>query len=382
MVAFSEAEYRMRLGRARDALKNNGMDGAVCVAPETLTYLTGYNGHTYWTDQALIIAVDDEEPTLMLRDVDIPLADESTWVADVRSYHFGRDDPGRIVNGIVREKGFESGVVGLEKQTYALPAAYAERIASQLGESARLVDASRLLSRVRVVKSDVELECVRRAGGMARAGMEAGLEVLKPGITEIELAAEIERALRTAGSEYSSMPTIVGSGFRSAAMHATPTERAIQDGEAVLFYFAGVHQRYHVTAYRTVHVGRPSSRFLDFYAAGERALDVLVESVVVGRPVSDAARAASSSLKPGGHDRYHVARWGYGVGIAYPPVWLEAFDVIEESDDTFQAGTVMCLHACFSVPDEKFGVMVGRDYILTAEGVEALDTTAAGLRII
>lgn len=382
MAMFAEDEYRTRLRRARDVLQSSGMGGAVCVAPETLTYLTGYNGYTHWTDQALVIAVDDEEPTLILRDVDLPLAGESTSVQDVRSYHFGRDDPGKLVGDIVREKGFGNGIVGLEKQTHALPAAYAERIALQLGGSATLTDVSRLLSRLRVVKSDGELECVRRAGEMARAGMEAGLAALKPGITEIEFASEIEHALRTAGSEYSSMPTIIGSGPRSAAMHATPTDRVIQDGEAVLFYFAGVHQRYHVTAYRTVHVGRPSSRFLDFYAAAERALEVLVKRVVVGGAVSDAAHAAASSVRRGGHDLYHVARWGYGVGIAFPPVWLEAFDIIEESDDTFQAGTVMCLHVCFSLPDEKFGVMVGRDYILTDDGVEALDTTEAGLTII
>ncbi len=378
MPAFSESEYRQRLTRARQALERDGMNGAVCVSPETICYLAGYEGYTHWTEQALIVGVDDDTPTMVLRDVDQSLAEESTWVTDIRYYHFGVDDPADLIGAIVYEKGCGNPVLGVEQQTHALPGAYAGRIARALS-SGLIRDCSRTMSTLRMRKSEAELDYVRQAGAMSRAGMTTGLAALRAGISEIELAAAIERGLREAGSEYSAMPTMVGSGPRSAAMHATPTERVIRMGDPVLFYFAGVRRRYHVTAYRTAHVGIPSARFQEFYATAEHALQVLSGKIEVGQSVRTAAAEASAIVEAHGHKDYHVARWGYGVGIAYPPVWLEAFDVTEESDDIFERGTVMCLHVCLSSPSDGFGVMVGSDYILGTDSMEALDTIGSGL---
>ncbi len=378
MTAFAESEYRLRLIRARQALERDGMNGAVCVSPETICYLTGYEGYTHWAEQALIVGVDSDTPTMVLRDVDQSLAEESTWVTDIRYYHFGTDDPADLIAAIVDEKGCGTRALGVEQQTHALPGAYADRIALALS-STRIRDCSRTMSTLRVCKSEAELDYVRQAGAMSRAGMTAGLATLRAGITEIELAAGIERGLREAGSEYSAMPTMVGSGPRSASMHATPTERVIRVGDPVLFYFAGVRRRYHVTAYRTAHVGTPSARFQEFYATAEHALQVLSSKIQIGRSVRSAASEASALIEAHGHKDYHVARLGYGVGIAYPPVWLEAFDITEESDDTFEQGTVMCLHVCLSNPSDGFGVMVGSDYVLGDEGMEALDTIGPGL---
>lgn len=373
MALFTQQEYDERLGQAREALAAHGLDGAVCTAPETLFYLAGYEGYTYWADQALVLPVaDDEAPTLLVRDTDVATAIETSVVRDIRTYHFGRDEPPTIVADLVTEKGLAGKAVGIEKQAYALPAASYERLAAALGK-ARLDDCSRLLSRLRVRKSDAELACVRAAARMAAAGMRAGLESIRPGRTEIEVAAAIESALRREGSEYSAMPTILGSGPRSAASHPTPTHRTIERGDPVLFYFAGVRHRYHVTTYRTAVAGKASSTFRRFYEAAEEGLDVLESNIEIGAPVARAARAAAEALRRTGFASYHVARWGYGVGISFPPVWLEAFDVIEESSDTFEPRTLMCLHINFSVPEHRFGIMVGRDYLLTDTGVEALD---------
>jgi len=59
-----------------------------------------------------------------------------------------------------------------------------------------------------------------------------------------------------------------------------------------------------------------------------------------------------------------------------------SFDIVEESSDVFQPDTVMCLHICFSVPDEKFGLVVGQDVILTGSGVERLDHLGTGLSVL
>src|SRR5262249_23009297 len=155
--------------------------------------------------------------------------------------------------------------------------------------------------------------------------------------------------------------------------------RQLRRGEPVVAWFAGVSRRYHVTSYRTLHLGEPGARFSELYGAAESALRVIAGEITIGGEVAVAARKAAAAMAAGGYDRYQVARWGYGVGIAYPPVWLEGFDLIEESTDTFQPGTLMCLHVCLSSMDDGFGMYVGGDYLLTDDGVEALDELGPSL---
>ena len=379
---FSPDEYEGRLARARSALGEAGFGGAVCVAPETLFYLAGYEGYTYWTEQALVLSASGQGAILILRDTDRPLAAETAVIDDVRTYRFGLDDPAQLVRDALSDLEVAEGTIGTEKQSYALPAAYGERLAARLEGSFTVSDCSRLLSRLRVRKSAAELAYVRTAATYARAGSAAALTAIRAGATELEVAAAIERGLRDAGSEYSAMPTMVASGPRTAAVHSTPTARVVGWGDQVVVWFAGVEHRYHVTAYRTVQVGDPPKRFHEMYEAAESSLGVVVDNVAIGEPVAGAAQAASAALRATGYGEYQIARWGYGVGIAFPPVWLEAFDVVEESDDVFEPGTLMCLHVCFSAPAEGVGLYVGGDYLLTERGLEALDELGTGLVVV
>lgn len=380
--AFPAAEYASRVARARNALQESGLAGAICVSPETLFYLTGYEGYTYWAEQALVLPADGSPAVLVLRDVDLPLAAETARVDHVTTYRYAAQDPVELIADALAQAGLPGQQLGLEKQTYALPGAYFERLARRVGGSVELQDCGDLLSRLRVAKSPAEGERVREAAAMANAAMQDGIQAVRAGVSEASLASTIEQSLRKAGSEYSAMPTMVASGPRTIALHATPSRRAIEPGEPVVFWYAGVSRRYHVTAYRTVHVGPPSARFEAAYLAAQEALEAAVEHVEVGRPVAGAASAATRVLQRNGHDRFQQARCGYGVGIAYPPVWLEAIDVIEESPDRFEAGMLMCLHVCLSVPEANFGLYVGGDYLLAPGGVQQLDRLGTDLVVV
>ena len=82
--AFTEAEHRTRIERARQTLAEKRLDGAICVAPEHILYFGGYDAHTHFSEQALVFTVDDDEPTFVMRDADRACATETSWVEDVR----------------------------------------------------------------------------------------------------------------------------------------------------------------------------------------------------------------------------------------------------------------------------------------------------------
>src|SRR5215813_867528 len=222
-AAFGEVEHRERLARARQALRDAGFDGAIVVAPEHLFYLAGYDS---WVSvnspQALIFGIEEDAPTLVLRNVDLPLARETSWVADIRTYHLHRDDVPALIAGVVAEKRIgRPGRIAIETQSYALTHALGLGLAKALAPIA-LTDATQLLGELRVVKSPSEIDYLRAAARYAEIGLQAARGHARSGQSEIALTAEVEAAMRRAGSDYWSIPIEMASGPRTPGGHATP----------------------------------------------------------------------------------------------------------------------------------------------------------------
>ncbi|SVD02897.1 uncharacterized protein METZ01_LOCUS355751, partial [marine metagenome] len=271
--SFTQAEHKDRLARARDKLKDSGFEVCVSVAPETHYYLAGYDA---WvgvnSPQALVFSTAGvDEPTLIVRNVDTRLAAETTWLSDVRNYQLFTDDFSELVAGVVREKGWTGGRIAMELQSYALNAALYSELASAL-KPAEIFDATRLLGDLRIIKSETEMRYVREAAGYANLGLDAAREALRVGITEIEVAAAVEGAMREAGSDYWAIPTEISSGTRTPGGHATPRHRVIESGDIVHFEFAGVSHRYHATAVHTMACGTPSTRAAELYEVARASL--------------------------------------------------------------------------------------------------------------
>jgi len=236
----------------------------------------------------------------------------------------------------------------------------------------RIVDATRLLGQPRLIKSPAEMAYLTRAARMAQAGLDAARETLAPGITEIDLATAIELALRRAGSDYWSIPTALASGTRSAAGHGTPRARAIRMGDVVHVEFAGVAARYHAVAAHTMAAGEPAPRAREVYDAARASLAAGIAAIRPGVVVAEVEEASLEPLRQAGLADAAPMRFGYGIGVAYPPIWLEPLQISRGSDQVMAPGMVFVLHAYLQLEDERLGVLQGGTYALTGDGVEML----------
>jgi len=372
-AAFPESEHRERLARARRALTDAGFDGAIVVAPEHLYYLAGYDS---WVSvnspQALIFGVRDDAPTLVLRNVDRPLALETSWVEDIRTYHLHLEDVPALIARVAAEKGIgRRGRVAIETQSYALTHALGLGLAKALSPI-QLVDATELLGELRVVKSASEIAYLREAAGHANAGLEAARRQARPGVTEISYTAEIESAVRRSGSDYWSIPIEMASGPRTPGGHATPRERVMQAGDLLHVEFAGVSHRYHVAAIHTLALGEPGARAREIYRLAKDSLAAGIAATRAGTPVSAIEEASLEPLRRVGLDHAATMRFGYGIGIAYPPIWLETLQISRGFDRPMAPGMVFVLHACIELADEGIGVILGGTYLLAPSGLEML----------
>jgi Xaa-Pro dipeptidase len=253
---FSPEEMAARLARVRRGMDAGGIDALIVLAPDSQYWLCGLESFISGVlSQALIVPADGERSmVLVVWDADAPLARATAIVEQIYGYRFGVDDPVAAFCTALDVCAPSAEVVGFDAASRAVPHALGVRLVAALAP-VRCVDCSTLLAEARLVKSENELALLRRAGAFAEAGLQAALEHARPGITERRLAAEIEYAMRSAGSDYPSIPTELTSGRRSALVHGTPSHRTLEAGDLVHVEVGGVEQRYNAVGLQTVHIG-------------------------------------------------------------------------------------------------------------------------------
>jgi len=371
-AAFEESEHRARLARSRAALKEQGFDVCVSIAPEHLNY---YGGYDAWVSansfQAMIYHVDGGEPTMVVRDCDLPLCTETSWVTDVRTYHLYSEDVAEIIAGIVREKGPAECRIAVEMKSNMLTWPMGQALFKAL-HPATVSDGTRALGDLLLVKSEAEMVYMREAGRYAEIGRAATRAALRPGITEIELAAALEGSMRGAGSDYWSIPTELSSGPRTPGGHATPRERPIEPGDLVHIEYAGVSHRYHTVVCHTLALGDPGPRAREVYDVARASLRAGMDAIRPGVPVADVEDASFEPVRRAGLMDHCLWRYGYGVGIAYPPIWLGTLQISEGFDHRLEVGMTFTLHAWLGLNDENIGLLMGGSYVLTDDGLEQL----------
>ena len=371
-AAFPLDEHKARLVRARTALAKAGFAGAVAVAPETLYYLAGYDA---WvavnSPQALIFTTGDDDPTLVLRNVDRPLARETCWLDDVRDYHLFLEAAPDLVADVAREKGLLGRRLAIETGSPALTYSLGLALAKALAP-AELVDATELLGRLRTIKSARERALIEHAAGHAKRGLDAARAALRPGVSEIGLAAALENAMRRTGSEYWAIPTELAGGPRAPGGHATPRERIIEPGDLVHLEFAGVAARYHAVAIHCLAAGAPDARTMEVYDLARASLAAGIAAIRPGVPVAAVEEASLDPLRAAGLEGAAMMRFGYGIGIAYPPIWLESLQISRGVEQRLEPGMVFVLHACLELEDEGIGVIQGGTYALDPDGLHEL----------
>ena len=376
-AAFPASEHRERLARARQALKAAGFDFCISVAPEHLYYFGGYDS---WVSvnspQALLFSVDEGEPAIVLRNVDLSLVRESSWVTNIHTYHLLLEDPAALIAKVARSMGLKGGRVAIETQTYALPMALGASLAAALAP-AKLEDATFLLGDLRVVKSPREMQYMREAARYSTAGLAALRGAMKRGVTEIGLAAALEHGMRKAGSDYWSITTELAAGPRSAGGHAAPRDRVLAEGEVVHAEFSGVAARYHAASLHSMAMGEPGKRARDIYRLGIESLRAGIAAVEIGVPVAEVEEASLVPLRREGLEKTAMMRFGYGIGIAYPPIWLETLQIARGVDRRLAPNMVFVLHSCLELPDENFGVIQGGTFAMSETGIEMLAGSGA-----
>ncbi len=370
LTAFSPATYSERQQKVRDRLARQGIDALIVNYPENVNYLTGFDSLGYIWYQALIITADSPDVALFTRTSEEPCVHELSVVTNATFYDIATQDPVQLVAKTLIDAGHGRGRIGLEMSSPTFTADQYVRLRGFLPD-AEFIDTSAVVEE-RLIKSPQEVEYQRSAARMADFAMEAALQALRPGVSEVQVAGEISRALGEAGSEYAAIAPIVATGRRSTMTHAMPHRQVISAGDVVILEMAGVCNRYHAVLMRTAVVGRPSPRVREVSDLLTEAFGAAMETIKPGVPVGRANTACNEVLNRLDLAKTRVHRLGYSLGLAYPPTWLEAMIVDEADDHVFEPNMSFTIEPNLSLYHEGFGLKLGDTVLCTKDGAETL----------
>jgi Xaa-Pro aminopeptidase len=243
-----------------------------------------------------------------------------------------------------------------------LTVAERKQLAGMLPSGVRLRDAPGLVERARMVKDDEELGLIRAAVRLGATLFDRALEVLRPGVKEAEVAAEMEYAARRAGAEEMSFPTIVASGARSALPHGRATQQAVAPGGFVVCDFGVILAGYCSDQTRTVWVGAASKPARDAYEAVREAQEAAIAAVRPGVSAGEVDAAARKVLRKAGLGRYFTHSTGHGVGLEIH----EAPRVAAGQKELLKPGMVITIEPGVYFPGE-WGVRI-EDMVAVREG--------------
>ena len=171
------------------------------------------------------------------------------------------------------------------------------------------------LDTLRQVKDAAEIEMIRKACAIADDAFAQVLQVIKPNVREVEVAAELEYFMRRFGSEKTAFTTIVASGVRGSLPHGVATDKKIQSGEFVTLDFGATFNGYRSDITRTVVVGKSSVEQRKMYDAVFDAQAYGLEVITEGKSGKDVDAAVRERLKVSGYEKYFVHGLGHGVGL-------------------------------------------------------------------
>ena len=353
-------DTKARRNAVRARLDELGADALLVTKLVNVRYLTGFSG----SNGQLIVGAEDVFFT------DSRYEEQSRHqVPDCRREIF---DSRSGWDRIAPELGSAS-KIGIE--AHHMTVASAGRLRDALGDGRDLVETESVVEKQRLVKDAAEIERLRRACAIGDAGFTEILGRLREGMTEVELAAELEGAMRRAGSEGLSFDTIVAFGESAAEPHHEPTVRALRRGDVVKLDFGATFEGYHSDMTRTIAFGDPGDEMRAVYDAVRAGQQAGVEAVKEGATSGEVDAASRAPLKAAGYDYGHATGHGCGLEVHEAPT------VRTSGADILAAGMTVTVEPGIYLPGLG-GVRIEDLLAVTADGFDVLTTSPKELIVV
>jgi Xaa-Pro aminopeptidase len=357
-------DHGLRRARLLERIDELGVDAFLVTRMPNVRYLSGFtgsNGQVVLTREASLFVTDGryvEQSRHEVADLE-HLVDTERDLAAALAEACAR-------LGVTRAA-FEGGGVTYELYEDLRAKAAAVELVPTRGE----------VERLRWVKEPEELRLIERAQGATDAALRAILGRVREGVTELELALELELAMRRAGADGVAFETIVAFGENAAEPHHDPTDRGLRRGDVVKLDFGGLSGGYRADMTRTLAFGEPDPRLREAYEVVRAAQQAGVDAIRAGARSADVDEAARGVVRDAGLGELFTHGTGHGVGLEiHEGPWLR-----RGGRDVLPAGAVVTVEPGVYIP-ELGGVRIEDMVEVTDGGARVIPRSSKELLVL
>lgn len=349
----------MRIREARKLLKDNGLDAAFIASSANICYLSGFVGrdsYFYLSGEKQVILTDSRY-TLQ--------AEEEGKGCQVRTISNDRGY-GILLKELLEEDhieqlGFEDGVM-----SWQMVKKLQDETRSS-GKTISWIPLQESFSLLRAVKDEGELEKLAMAERIGDEAFSYILTQIKPGVTELEIAAKMEYYMKSHGAQEKSFDTIVASGYHSAMPHAVPSEKILEMGDFITLDFGCKYQGYCSDMTRTVVLGKASEKQKEVYQIVLEAQKTALASLRAGMTGAEGDKLARDVIEKAGYGEYFGHGLGHSVGLE-----IHEKPGLSRKDETvLKPGMIETVEPGIYIPDFG-GVRIEDMVVITEDGIRNL----------
>jgi Xaa-Pro aminopeptidase len=354
--------FAARLDRLRKELNERGLGAALVTKRENIRYMSGFTG----TSASLVITGDRQVLITDSRYTEQAKIQSPGWcVIETKS------NTHETIGQVLSENGCNC--LGFEdnNMVYKSYAELKQKINLDMAPMGEIIE------KMRIIKDKNEIDTIRKAVEIADKAFEYILNVIRPGLTEKEVASELEHFMKKNGADREAFETIVASGSRSSLPHGVASDKRIMDGDVVTLDFGAVYNGYCSDMTRTVFVGEPDEEMKKVYNIVLGAQLYALERVSEGLQGKEIDSAAREYISKSGYGDFFGHGLGHGVGLEVH----ERPRLSQRSDTVMENGMTATVEPGIYLPG-KGGVRIEDLVVINGSKPEILTTSKKEMSVL
>ncbi|HSX73793.1 MAG TPA: Xaa-Pro peptidase family protein [Shinella sp.] len=364
---FDSEEYANRLQRLTARMREEKIDAMLLFAQESMYWLTGYDTFGYCFFQTLVVKATGEM-VLLTRSADLRQARHTSniekieiWIDRVNA------DPTMDLKNLLSDLDLLGCRIGVEYDTHGLTGRNARLLDNQLQSFGQIVDASGLISRLRLIKSPAEIAYVERAAALSDDALAAALPLIVPGGDEAAILAALQNAVLAAGGDYAANEFVIGSGADALLCRSKSGRRKLDAEDQLTLEWSGVSARYHAPMMRTAIIGEPTNRHRELYSACREAMQAMEMVLRPGNTFGTVFETFARIIDERGLARHRLNTCGYSVGARFAPSWMEQQMFLVGNPQEIQPNMALFVHTIVLDSESGTAMTLGQTYLTTTD---------------
>ena len=369
---FETEEYANRLQRLTARMREEKLDAMLLFAQESMYWLTGYDTFGYCFFQTLVVKADGDM-VLLTRSADLRQARQTSTIAKIEIWvDRAHADPALDLKNLLSDMDLLGCRIGVEYDTHGLTGKNARLLDNQLQSFGEVVDASLLVSRLRLVKSPAELAYVEKAAALADDALDAAVPLIAPGADEAAILAAMQGAVLAGGGDYPANEFIIGSGIDALLCRYKSGRRRLDANDQLTLEWAGVSAHYHAAMMRTVVIGEPTARHRELYSACRDTIQAIEAVLRPGNTFGTVFDTHARMMDERGLARHRLNACGYSLGARFSPSWMEHQMFHIGNPQEIQPDMSLFVHMIIMDSDSGTAMTLGQTYLTTTDTPKAL----------